>query len=309
MYRCKDCGTEYKKQVEYCNCGNNTFEIVPDEVIKKSSSKTFKSLTIENKISWLIFLLCVILSFIILLFPVKNQKTSSPKPVKITTSQKNIPDIEVLWNSTPAMPPKPVNKPQDEVIRPVEIKQIAEEVKKIIPVKKAETKVVKKPSTPVKTVQKPKSTAPAKPVQKPVAKPKTVQKPAPVPKTTTSKPVVQNNNKFNTDPVILKPQQSKNNSLALMTYKTELLNKLFSRFVVSSIRGGGSCVVSFNIASDGKLTNRKFVNQSSNKSLNDAVYYMLMSVPKFNPPPASYNGETLKIQFSYDNGEYEFSYL
>ena len=114
---------------------------------------------------------------------------------------------------------------------------------------------------------------------------------------------------FNPAPVTLKPEKTDAFNPSFMEYKSELLHKLFSRFIVSSVKGSGSCVVSFNIAPDGKLTNRKFVRQSENKSLNDAVYYMLMSVPKFNPPPSSYKGDTLKIQFRFDNGEYEFSYL
>ena len=32
MYRCKECKTEYKEKVEYCECGNNTFEEIADDL-------------------------------------------------------------------------------------------------------------------------------------------------------------------------------------------------------------------------------------------------------------------------------------
>ena len=50
-----------------------------------------------------------------------------------------------------------------------------------------------------------------------------------------------------------------------------------------------------------------FSQESSNKALNDAVYYMLMSVPKFTAPPAEYNAQTIRMHFKIDNGNYEIS--
>lgn len=316
MYRCKDCGLEYKDKVEYCECGNNTFEVVPDAG-KKIKANSF--LTNENKISWIIFALCLILSFAFFIFiptPDKSQKTHTNKPLSAKTA---IPDIDKLWDDTPVKIPE-VKQEQNEQgqiseaqgkIKIEEPKFISEifnnSPKNNIP--KTKTAPVKKVDTKPVQVQK---TTPAKPVQKTevVKKTDTVKKvnPQPVKKNDTVKKTEQTKN-FNPAPVTLKPEKTDSFNPAFMQYKTELLHKLFSRFVVSSVRGSGSCVVSFNIAQDGKLTNRKFVKQSENKSLNDAVYYMLMSVPKFNPPPSSYKGDTLKIQFRFDNGEYEFSYL
>lgn len=93
----------------------------------------------------------------------------------------------------------------------------------------------------------------------------------------------------------------------MIDYKTKLRAKLFSKFAVGSIQGSGSCSISFSIDKSGKLINRKFVRESDNKSLNDTVYYMLMSVPYFTAPPSEYNGETIRMNFSINNGSYEIS--
>lgn len=318
MYRCKDCGLEYKDKVEYCECGNNTFDIVPESGKKMQVNS---ALTNANKISWIIFALCVLLSFAFFIFiptPDKSQKTHT---TKVLTPKTTIPDIDKLWDDTPVKIPD-VKQEQNEQVQNTEPqgKIKIEEPKfiseifntspaktKTAPVKKVETKPVKN-TKPVQVQNpKPKVTSPKTEV---VKKNETVKKvnPTPVKKTDTVKKTNTAQN-FNPAPITLKPEKTDNLNPAFMQYKTELLHKLFSRFVVSSVKGSGSCIVSFNIASDGKLTNRKFVKQSENKTLNDAVYYMLMSVPKFNPPPSAYKGGTLKIQFKFDNGEYEFSYL
>lgn len=97
------------------------------------------------------------------------------------------------------------------------------------------------------------------------------------------------------------------NSAEMLRYKNNLRAALFSKFAVGSIQGAGECSIQFSVDKTGKLINRKFSKESSNKSLNDTVYYMLMSVPKFSPPPKEYNGETIHMNFKINNGNYEIT--
>lgn len=97
------------------------------------------------------------------------------------------------------------------------------------------------------------------------------------------------------------------NSPVMLRYKNNLRAALFSKFAVGSIQGSGECSISFSVDRTGKIINRKFTKESSNKGLNDTVYYMLMSVPRFSPPPDEYNGETIRMNFKINNGDYEIT--
>ena len=67
-------------------------------------------------------------------------------------------------------------------------------------------------------------------------------------------------------------------------------------------------MIKFRVNSDGKLVDRGFEQYANNKPMNDAIYYMLMSVPKVQPPPAEYGGEVIRLQFYINNGAYEISF-
>ncbi len=97
------------------------------------------------------------------------------------------------------------------------------------------------------------------------------------------------------------------NSPEMLRYKNNLRAALFSKFAVGSIQGAGECSIQFSVDKTGKLINRKFSKESSNKGLNDTVYYMLMSVPRFSPPPDEYHGEIIRMNFKIDNGNYEIT--
>lgn len=104
----------------------------------------------------------------------------------------------------------------------------------------------------------------------------------------------------------LKPAYNPN-SAEMLRYKNNLRAALFSKFAVGSIQGSGECSISFSVDKTGKIINRKFTKESSNKGLNDTVYYMMMSVPRFSPPPDEYNGETIRMNFKITNGDYEIT--
>ena len=67
MYRCKECKAEYKTKVDYCDCGNNTFDYIEEAIPQKPK----QPLTLEQKsefVSRVFFAICLILSIIIWLF-------------------------------------------------------------------------------------------------------------------------------------------------------------------------------------------------------------------------------------------------
>lgn len=131
------------------------------------------------------------------------------------------------------------------------------------------------------------------------------------PKTQVKKTVGQNvaPKKLNETPPYKAPQKPmyNPNSAEMLRYKGNLRAAMFRHFAVGSITGYGECSIQFAVNDNGKLINRKFSQESSNKSLNDAVYYMLMSVPTFNPPPSTYSGQTIRMNFKVNNGSYEIS--
>ena len=297
MYRCKDCGQEYKEKVDYCDCGNNTFDFVEDVKFETPKNKPKKALTLEQKseiISRIFFAICLILSALVWAIPVKTKQ--------ITHEQKNlpkivgsIPSIDKIWNDTPPVEKKEV-KPQEVVVNETPI-----------------------PLTPVPNYTKPKSTEQKKVT--PAEPKKTEVKKTEPPKTSTiPKADTKNTPKVSQQTQKVEPKQTlvsktetppkptyNPNSPEMLQYKGSLRAAMFSKFAVGSITGSGVCSVHFAVDSTGKLINRGFTKQSDNKSLNDAVYYMMMSVPKFSPPPSGYNGEMISMTFKINNGSYEIS--
>lgn len=306
MYRCNECNTQYSKKPDYCECGNDSFEFIDEAPVKKT-------LTLEQKseiVSKVFFVICIIFAIIICFIPVsKETKPAAEKPIK--TEKTIIPDIDKFWDDTPIYQPqvsenKVIEQEDNNIIS--KIFKNPEIIKKPIskPVQKSED-IKQKPKTkvnpskdkikiPDKTLQAanapanpPKTQTPQQKKQQPKVEQKSVQQ------------TVQQTNPSKTSP------KYNPNSSAMIDYKTKLRAQLFSKFAVGSVQGSGSCSISFSVDKSGKLINRKFVQESDNKSLNDTVYYMLMSVPYFTTPPAGYNGETIHMNFKMDNGSYEIS--
>ena len=93
----------------------------------------------------------------------------------------------------------------------------------------------------------------------------------------------------------------------LANYKTSLRNSIGRKIDFTSVVGDGSCSLSFKIASNGRLTNRVFTKQSSNLTLNEAVYSAMNATPSYNPPPEAYKNETLNLTIRFYNGNFEIS--
>ena len=90
-------------------------------------------------------------------------------------------------------------------------------------------------------------------------------------------------------------------------YKVGLRNTIGRKVDFTKVIGDGECIVAFKIASNGKLTNRSFAKQSTNITLNDAVYSAIMATPSYNPPPSGYNNETLNLKIRFYSGNYDVS--
>src|SRR5574344_1550980 len=323
-YKCKDCGKEFTEKVDYCSCGNNNFDTIEENIRQAVKKPKFQPLPIEKIFSWLIFSTCIILSFVVILFvgnsqPTTKNKTKLTKAVQKT--ENNIPNIENFWDNTPVK----------ETTGPVQVQQPTQTAQQNVPQPQTAPKRIQIEDPPYKSLLnsnsnvKPNNTSflfppkqnnkvvkkNVKPVVKKTTPIKTVQKSKPItvysPKNTT-KPVKTIEKIANNDNIQPNNQRIDINPRAVAEYKNALLHKLFSKFVVGGVSGTGSCIVAFSINENGKLLNRRFVQKASNKSLNDAVYYMLMSVPSFSTPPEGINTETIQLKITYYNGQYEFSY-
>ena len=344
IYKCKNCGKEYDCQTDYCDCGNNSFVIICDNSTQVSSAGEYdefgeeitdlteehslesnedleflykpkfknskKNENDENKqklLPIIIFVISIIISVILIaaafVIPSANKNDSSAEnkvTEKRTEKQAEITtDINDFWDNTPA-----ADKTNDGVENQPVINTAPQK-----PAKETSQKPIQKPSA--KPAQKPaEKSAPQQKVSKQV--PKNTSKPQVAKevqnKTQSAKPDIKTEsiNKSEKE----KPQKSNEEEIAkLNTYKVNLRQHLFSVFPVLTVQGSGTASVGFSVSSEGKLLNRRFISQSNNKSLNDAMYHMLMKSPTFTAPPSCYKGEEFILEMKFSNGKYSFSYI
>jgi len=315
MFKCKDCGSEYKEKPDYCDCGNDTFDEIKDETIgtidKTEETKTQQQKESDNikpkskknekyiktdKISLLIFAVCLILSIIILFFPVNTPVNTDN--IKENNEQNiiSIPSVNSIWdNSIPVVQktelPKtePVSSEETVVKKNPKVNENTDNKKDLntTPAKSETPKITKVKLTKNTTV-KPKQTDSSVPKKQNEQITKQTQKP-----TTTVKPTSNTNNT--------------QNEISLNSYKIGLRNKIGSHIDFASVVGDGACAVTFKIDVNGKLINRKFVQQSENTSLNDAVYNAMLAVPNYKTPPSTYKDNTLKLSVKFISGNFEVS--
>ncbi len=278
MFRCTDCNAEYKIKPDYCDCGNNMFNEIPEQM----PAHSYTAIPAGQIISIIIFVFCLILAVIPWTIPAQKSKPVSSPP-KLEKQEANIPDIDKIWN--------------DKTAPPITAQQTAAEPKK----------------SPASRVVTPTTQQPAK---NNVTAPKKQSKPEPQAKKQSSqKPKQQqtlNQNKKPTSttlPASPKPQRPVMSKTEFENYKNGIRLALLSKLDLVKITGAGECAVKFSLAQNGKLINRGFLYQSNNKSLNDQIYYMLMRLPIYKTPPAGYSGEVIKLKFRIDNGAYEISFI
>ncbi len=324
MFKCKECGSEYKEKPDYCDCGNDTFDEIKEVTVNVSDktevtethkesqpqqqketdnietkpAKTEKPVK-TDKISLIIFIICLILSFVVLIFPVNTSvKTDNTTSDEVQNSG-SIPAINSIWdNSAPVVQktelPKtsPVSSEKTEekknykinndvdkkITNTTSANSLTPKNNNVNPVKNSNVKP--KPTNKVEqTKQNDKITTPA-PKQKPIS--------TPTSQTTSNTNKVQN-------------------EISLNSYKVALRNKIASNIDFASIVGDGTCAITFKIDANGKLVNRNFAQQSENTSLNDAVYNAMLAVPNYKTPPSTYKNTTLKLVVKFVSGNFEVS--
>lgn len=285
MYRCKECGQEYKVKPDFCDCGNDTFDEIEEPLAGAKIPAEIKRLDKSELLSRIIFAICIILSILVLIFFPKTdnkpQEKTTQKSVNIVkTTNPNIPDLDTFWINSKPTKPQPVEEPA-----PTPVQQIKE--------------IFVKPRPVPQNIEKP----------KPVVKKQTTQKPN-KPAQTVKKQPPQQQKKGTTTVQKPRPQTStaKTNTYELLNYKNRLRSALLSNLRFSQVQGSGECGIEFAIDASGKLINRAFTFQSDNKSVNDEVYKMLMRTPRFAAPPTSYKGEKIRMIFKLNNNSYSVEF-
>ena len=335
MFKCSECGAEYKQKPDFCDCGNDVFEEIV--AVEQSAKEYDKELAPKHKksfeeqypelssfmetldpISVVIFGLCIFLSVLSLIFikPKEQNIAESPKPK--ASIERKVADINSFWNDTPPKPevivrnqePTIASQITDMISKMSEPKPVQQTVKPKL--QQTQKPVVQqKPQTSTKpAAQQPKKaqTTTVKPTQT-----QTVKKQ----QTTTAKPSIQQPQQQTPQPVVQKtvPQQPTVNTAViqaqaaqeLKSFKNGLRNTLFRKINFTKVYGDGSCIVDFRVDSTGRLTNKSFSKQSNNNTLNDEVYQAIMSTPVYKAPPNSYSGQILHFSVKFQGGQYEVS--
>ena len=285
-------------------------EVVREEKVEKTPKKEKKQeplivferpdlpqIKIEP-ISLTIFLICLILSFVIVFFVGNpDSNVQAKKEVKQQTINNNIPNIDKIWDNTKPTAQQMAEAQAEPVIEQEPV-QVENPVQKIIAPQKTQTpKKVQTKNNNAVTLPMPKQS-------KPVNVGNIQQKSKP----TTTKPQ-QTSSSTQKPKVQTQVTQSvqKVNPQEMAYYKVALRNKIASKIDFTNILGDGTCVVTFKVSSSGQLTNRAFAKQSDNGMLNDEVYQAIMSTPTFKVPPTGYNGATMRLTVRMYGGQFEVS--
>lgn len=126
IYRCSECGLEYSKKPDFCDCGNDIFDEIESNLQQplpklSENKKTFKEQYPEissfiktlDPISVTIFSFCIILSICSFIFIKPSEKnTQDESVVKSEKVVKKVADINTFWDDTP--PKVEIEQPQNE---------------------------------------------------------------------------------------------------------------------------------------------------------------------------------------------------
>lgn len=337
IYKCKNCGQNYYEKPDFCECGNNVFVLIKsfdntNSDISQKYKDDFSTLYPNNEFveqedilydknnskiltvfSCVIFVISLILSSVfvykgIVYKPVLNEKNIVSKNI----NNKNIPYVDTYWDNSIISSNK-----QSANIRSNKIANI-ENIIFETPTTKSEIVMNKIDATSKSSIEN-ENTNSVKKSQKTVTdlnqKVNQVNEKLlknNVEKVVTTNKNIQNNKSSNDIPEKVSSADIKKQEQEiadLLQYKADLRLRLFQHFPILNVFGYGVAVIGFNISSEGKLNNRRFIQQSENKSLNDALYHMLMSVPIYSPPPKYYKGEDIVLKMEFNNGYYSFSFV
>ena len=282
-----------------------------------------------DPLSLAIFCICLVFSAYIVFFAWNPDTTVTAVEQKAeVTTFKNIPSIDKIWNNEVPVIKKEEPKAEEKAeniikqILPVQTQKKsiatpkttsnAKQKVTTVPLKKTESKsktTVQNKTTVTKTQSstaaqdKAKKEAEEKIKQEALAKQKAEQEQKAAEAAQIKKLQAEQAKKAEAERL----KQEAANRQEYINYKAQLRNTIGRKIDFTRVIGDGSCTVAFKIDSTGKLINRSFAKQSSNNTLNDAVYNAVMSTPAFNPPPAAYKNETLNLSISFYNGNFEIS--
>ena len=316
---------------------SNSADFAQKQTIPVKTKKNFseqypgliRALASVDLISGLIFFVCLILTLIIALYPVKEPEQTVIKEETPVVVQ-NIPSIEKFWNNSTVgvVSDSKVSKNEQETnnisekvqkIQPVvKIQEIPKPVVKTTPVNNVKTvqiKTVKPSNTPQTSKNTTPKSAAVQTSKTPAntAKPKTTQ--------TSTQPKTQTSNTQNSTAVqtqtataqVVPPVTSNTNVITaaqkqeLTNYIAILRNTIGRKIDFTRVIGDGNCSIVFKINDSGRLVNASFAKQSTNMTLNDAVYSAFMSSLNYNPPPVAYKGEMLTLSINFYNGNFEIA--
>lgn len=286
-YICKECGSEFSEKPDFCDCGNDTFDEIVEEVKveekiapqkeepvkieqpqveKKVYNSTYKPMEMGEKIYWAIFLVCILLSILVILFfanPKPEDLTSQEaKPTQTEQNQANMPAIDSFWDNSI----QPQEQQKKNLVKNVEAKP--ESVLKVATQSKKQGENVLQKANPLtqkvnKPIQNSKTATPQ-------TKPSTTSKP----QTTAVQPL---------------PVQAQQPTPAeIRNYKEALRKRIVANIDFMNIIGDGYCEVTFSVTPTGKITyptGNVFTVKSENPSLNDSVFAAMRTVTSFNAPP------------------------
>lgn len=292
MFICKDCARKYDKKPEFCDCGSDEFieeEFKPsivsnnsdsfngvNKLSKSSRSNSFSDERFilfirENAPSLLIFFVCIILSIFILL--IKDNTVVQKKDINNEVKSQKAVNWSIFED----------NVEDNRVIKNITPKK--NEVRDVL------TNVSKKETVKsVSKVQKKSQTNNSVNVQQK----KNIKK-----NILTTSNVDKQEKKRLEQLEILKQQK-----IDLENYKKDIAKNFYYKIDFSNVIGTGYCEVSFRVDSKGNITNKSFSKQSSNITLNDAVFYAIDNISRLQNPPEAYKKETLVLFVSFRNGVY-----
>lgn len=307
-------------------------QTLPKEPKKETVKRDYSPLkTFFDPISTVIFLVCMILSIYVIFFAwnpkeqaVVEETVSKPEVTK------NIPSIDKFWNNAVPVvtvpqkaeePKKAVEQIIPKIIQTEKTQPKTNTKQTVTQTKKQTTQTTKTQSTPkTTTVKLTKNTntstvsqAQAKAKQEAEAKAKQEAE-LKAKQEAEAKARQEAELKAKQEAALkakqaaeAKAKQAEAAKQELAVYKTNLRNTIGHKIDFTKVVGDGACTVAFKINSSGQLVSRSFTQQSTNITLNDAVYAAMMSTPKFNPPPSAYNNETLSLYVKFYNGNFEIS--
>ena len=300
---------------------NNNYENIEDGQEEQDDDEDKKSeLDVAKILAIISFIVAVLISFILCFKAIQKltktpEKTQAVKLVKDTS----VPDIDTYWDNTPipkntgntANTPKTETKPvqNPNVSTPVppqnEVNKPAPQAKNTTPkANDNNTEKIRKAEQAKKAEEQRKAEA----LRKEQARKAEEAKKAEQQRLAEEQRKAEEARKAK-ELEEKKKEQERKYQKELLQYKTDLRSALFKQFPLLNVKGSGSATVGFSVSSDGKLLNRRFIRQSDNQSLNDAMYNMLMQLPYYKTPPTGYKGEDFVLKMDFYNGSYSFSYV